>query len=69
VIQMAVHVKTRWSRIDALRKAGVPILRGKDLIPASYILRKRVSLKTVHRALASFKGSLAEELAHMRDEG
>ena len=65
---MTVHVKIHHSSIEALRRAGIPIIRGKELIPASYILRKRVSLKAVHRALASFKGSFAEEVARMRDE-
>lgn len=65
---MASHVKVQHSRIEALRRAGVPILKGRDFIPASYILRKRVSLKAVHRALASFKGSLAEEVSRMREE-
>ena len=65
---MAVHLKMRHSRIEALRRAGVPIVRGKDFIPPSYILRQQVSLKAVHRALASFKGSLAEELSRMREE-
>jgi len=65
---MTTDIKPRHSSIEALRRAGVQILRGKDLVPASYILRKRVSLKTVHRALASCKGSLAEEVARMRDE-
>ena len=65
---MTVHVKTHHSSLETLRRAGVPIIRGKDLVPASYIFRKRVSLKAVHRALASFKGSLAEEVTRMRDE-
>jgi len=66
---MAIPLKVKRSRIDALRRAGVPIINGRTFIPASYILRKRVSLKAVHRALASFKGSLAEEVSRMREEG
>lgn len=66
---MTIHLKAVQPRIEALRKAGVPIIRGKDLVPSVYILRRRVSLKAVHRALAPFKGNLAEEVARMRDEG
>lgn len=66
---MAMHLNVHRSRIEALRRAGVPIIRGREFIPPSYILRKQVSLKAVHRALASFKGSLAEEVSRMREEG
>ena len=61
-------VHARHITIQDLQKAGVPVTPGSVYIPKSWLPRRPVSLEEVHRRLAKIKGSLAEDIAKMREQ-
>lgn len=65
---MSITSKINNVSIQELRRKGFPIIQGSKYIPKSWIYRKNIPLKGIHRRLAKIKGSLAEEIAQMRDE-
>ena len=62
-------VKHRRSTIRHLQELGLPVVAGRSYVRKEWLPKHPVSLETLHRKLAVFRGSLAEELAHLREEG
>ena len=60
-------VHARHITIQDLQKARVPVTPGSVYIPKSWLPRRPVSLEEVHHRLAKIKGSLAEDIAKMRE--
>lgn len=54
--------------IEELRRMGFPVTSGSKYIPKSWLPKRVPSLQEIHKRLSKIKGSLAEEIARMRDE-
>ena len=63
------HIQTHQITLHDLRKAGLPVVSGRAYVRKEWLPKRRLSLATLHRKLATFRGSLAEELARAREEG
>jgi hypothetical protein len=61
--------KHRRVTIASLQRAGLPVVRGKVYVHREWMPTHRISLAALHRKLAMFRGSLAEEIARAREEG
>jgi len=61
-------VKKSEVSIAELKKAGIPIVSGKEFGLGRFISRKNVSIEQVRKILSKFKGNLAEEVSRMRDQ-
>ena len=62
-------IKNHHVTISDLQQRGVPITPGNDYIPRSWLPKRNVPIEEVHRRLAKIHGSLADDIAQMRDEG
>jgi len=62
-------VRERQVTIKDLQKAGLPIVPGRVYVRKEWLPKRRFSIETLHRKLATFRGSLADEIARARDEG
>jgi hypothetical protein len=62
-------VKNHQVTIKDLQRRGIPITPGNEYIPKRWLPKRPVSLEEVHRRLAKIRGSLADDVAQMRDEG
>ena len=62
-------IKQQRVTIASLQRAGLPVVRGKVYVRPEWIPTHRISLAALHRKLAAFRGSLAEEIARAREEG
>jgi len=63
------NAKTKHVTIQELRQRGVPITPGNKYIPKRWLPKRDIPLEEVHRRLAKIRGSLANDVAQMRDEG
>jgi hypothetical protein len=63
------NVKERPVTIKALQRRGVHILPGNEYIPKRWLPKRTISIEEVHKRLAGIRGSLADDVAEMRDEG
>lgn len=54
--------------ISELKKAGIPIVSGKEFGLGRFVKRKNVSIEQVRKILSKFRGSLAEEVSRMREQ-
>ena len=61
-------VKNKVVTFEQLKKAGIKVLTGKEFGLSKFITHRNVSLEEVRQILSKFKGSVAEEVAKMRDE-
>ena len=55
--------------IKALQRRGVPITPGNEYIPRHWLPKRNIPIEEVHRRLAGIQGSLADDIAKMRDAG
>lgn len=60
--------KIRHITIKDLQKAGIPVIPGNEYIPKKWLPKRPISLQEVHKRLSKIKGSLAEDIAQMREE-
>jgi hypothetical protein len=63
------ETRTHRLTLNDLRKAGLPVVPGRAYVRKAWLPKRRLSLAALHRKLATFRGSLAGELARARDEG
>lgn len=59
----------RHFTIKDLQQRGVRITPGNEYIPKSWLPPRPIPLEEVHRRLATIRGTLADDIAQMRDEG
>ena len=62
-------VKDRQVTIKDLQRRGVRITPGNEYIPKRWLPKRDVPIEEVHRRLAKIRGSLADDIAEMRDTG
>lgn len=63
-----MSIKVHHPTIKDLQKAGIPVIPGNEYIPKEWLPKKLVSLQEVHKRLSKIKGSLAEDIARIREE-
>jgi len=63
-----MRVRDRRTTIAGLRQRGVPVTPGNAYIPKRWLPKRAIPLAEVHRRLAKIRGSLADDIAAMRDE-
>lgn len=63
------NLKNQQTTIKHLREKGVHIVPGNEYIPKSWLPKRPIPIKEVHRRLAKIQGSLAADIAQMRDKG
>jgi len=61
--------RIRQITIKELQQRGVHIVPGNEYIPPSWLPKRNVPIEEVHKRLAKIRGSLADDIAQMRDEG
>lgn len=52
-----------------LQRAGLPVVEGRVYVRKDWVPKRPISLAALYHKLAKFPGSLAEEIAHLREEG
>ena len=62
-------VRERHVTIKDLQRRGVHITPGDEYIPKSWLPKRNIPIEDVHRRLAKIQGSLANDIAQMRDQG
>jgi len=62
-------VKNHHVTIRDLQKTGLPVVPGRAYVRKAWLPKRRLSIEALHRKLATFHGSLADEIARARDEG
>ena len=62
-------VKNHHVTIKDLQRRGIHITPGDEYIPKSWLPKRDIPLKEVHRRLAKIQGNLADDVAQTRDEG
>ena len=63
------YVRDHQLTMKDLQKAGLPIVPGRVYVRKEWLPKRRLSLQALHRKLATFRGSLADEIARSREEG
>ena len=54
--------------VQELKRKGYPIVSPHEVIPKSWFKGKEVSLKKAQKCLSKIKGSMAEDIADIREE-
>ena len=62
-------VKERQLTIHELQQAGLSVVPGRTYVRKEWLPKRHISLQALHRKLAKFTGSLADEISRARDEG
>jgi len=61
--------KNHRATLASLQKGGLSVVPGRLYVYQEWLPRHPQSLEALHRKLAVFRGSLADEIARARDEG
>ena len=62
-------LKDRRMTVKDFQKLGLAVVPGRVYVRKEWLPKRRLSLEALHRKLATFHGSLADEVGRARDEG